>query len=188
MEKKSASDLEKTLKFSSEKIIQIDTQIRGILSMKKVEIQRDVYAIINELSLAQCLSFLLCLFFNRKTLWAVFRKKGSFVSWFKLFIKKHTIFGFLFQKIVLISNTNSTILINSWFRTELRQEYICIYVKKFEKIFWKTHKIFFIILKKTTLEFSFRFKKDTNTRRSYQLEGIMDICSYIIQRNRGDTM
>ena len=35
------------------------------------------------------------------------------------------------------------------------------------------------------MEFSFRFLKITNTRRSYQLEGIMDICSYIIQRNRG---
>ena len=112
LEKRSASDLEKTLKFSSEKIIQIDTEIRGILSMKKVEIQRDIYAI-NELSLAQCLSFLLCLFFNRKTLRAVSRKKGSFVSWFKLFIKKYTIFGFLFQKIVVFSNTNCNIHINS---------------------------------------------------------------------------
>ena len=184
MEKRSASDLEKTLKFSSEKIIQIDTQIRGILSMKKVEIQRDVYAI-NELSLAQCLSFLLCLFFNRKTLWAVFRKKGSFVSWFKLFIKKHsTIFGFLFQKIVLISNTNSTILMNSWFRTFTAIHlYIC--QKIWKKYFEKLTKYFSSYKKKTTLEFSFRFKKNTNTRRSYQLEGIMDICSYIIQRNKG---
>ena len=62
LEKRSASDLEKTLKILLptqcivKKIIQFVTQIRAVLLMKKVQIQRNVNAI-NELSLAQCLSF-----------------------------------------------------------------------------------------------------------------------------------